>query len=111
MAQLRQDYDQYKARDAEVVVVGPEDAGKFRDYFSKHSLPFVGLPDPTHKVLKLYKQKVNLFRLGRMPAQAVVDKGGIVRYVHFGHSMQDIPANADMLAIFDRLNAEAPAGA
>jgi hypothetical protein len=25
--------------------------------------------------------------------------------------MQDIPANADMLAIFDRLNAEAPAGA
>jgi hypothetical protein len=32
MAQLRQDYPQFVARDIEVVVVGPEDARAFSDY-------------------------------------------------------------------------------
>ncbi|MCJ7531067.1 MAG: hypothetical protein MUO64_08550, partial [Anaerolineales bacterium] len=56
--------------------------------------------------LKLYGQKVNLFKLGRMPAQVTVDKNGIARFVHYGHSMSDIPANEDILAILDRLNQE-----
>jgi peroxiredoxin len=50
MAQLRQDYPQFVARDIEVVVVGPEDARAFADYWQKESLPFIGLPDPTHSV-------------------------------------------------------------
>jgi hypothetical protein len=33
MAQLRQDYPQFVARDIEVVVVGPEDARAFADYW------------------------------------------------------------------------------
>ena len=69
MAQLRQDYALFVARDVEVVVVGPEDAAAFAAYWQKESLPFVGLPDPTHSVLKLYGQEINLFKLGRMPAQ------------------------------------------
>ncbi len=63
MAQLRQDYSQFLARDIEVVVVGPEDAKAFAAYFQKESLPFVGLPDPKASVLKLYGQEVNLFKL------------------------------------------------
>ncbi|HAE58560.1 MAG TPA: alkyl hydroperoxide reductase, partial [Anaerolineae bacterium] len=38
MAQLRQDYSQFLARDVEVVVVGPEDAKAFAAYFQKESL-------------------------------------------------------------------------
>lgn len=49
MAQLRQDYAQFVARDIEVVVVGPENAKAFADYFAKEALPFVGLPDPDRK--------------------------------------------------------------
>ena len=68
MAQLRRDYQKFQALDAEVVVVGPEDSKAFRSYWAANQLPFIGLPDPQHTVLKLYGQKVNLFKLGRMPA-------------------------------------------
>jgi peroxiredoxin len=105
MAQLRQDYSQFVARDIEVVVVGPEGARAFADYFAKEELPFVGLPDPKASVLKLYGQEVNLFKLGRMPAQVLIDKAGVARYVHYGHSMSDIPENAELLALGDEINA------
>jgi peroxiredoxin len=104
MAQLRHDYHEFLDRDTEVVVVGPESAQAFAEYWSRESLPFVGLPDPTHSVLKLYGQQVNLFKLGRMPAQVLVDKAGIARYVHYGHSMSDIPANAEILALVDEVD-------
>ena len=104
MAQLRQDYDEFVARDVEVVVVGPEDAEAFGDYFEKESLPFTGLPDPKNSVLKLYGQEVNLFKMGRMPAQVLVDRAGVARYVHYGHSMSDIPPNEELLALADEIN-------
>jgi peroxiredoxin Q/BCP len=104
MAQLRQDYDQFVARDIEVVVVGPEDAKAFANYFTKEALPFIGLPDPKASVLKLYGQEVNIFKLGRMPAQVLIDKAGIARYVHYGHNMSDIPPNAELLALGDEIN-------
>ena len=106
MAQLRQDHRQFVNRDVEVVVVGPEDAKAFAAYWHKESLPFFGLPDPTASVLKLYGQEVNLFKLGRMPAQVLINKAGIARFVHYGHSMSDIPENQEILALADKLNAE-----
>ena len=104
MAQLRQDFQQFVQRQAEVIVVGPEDAKAFAAYFERNDLPFIGLPDPKASVLKLYGQEVNLFKLGRMPAQLIVDKAGMVRFVHYGHSMADIPENAELLALLDELN-------
>ena len=104
MAQLRQDYSQFAARDIEVVVVGPEDAKAFARYFKENDLPFIGLPDPTASVLKLYGQEVNLFKLGRMPAQVLIDRQRMARYVHYGHNMSDIPANAELLALGDEIN-------
>ncbi len=103
MAQLRQDFAEFVSRDTEVVVVGPESPNAFADYFTKNDLPFVGLPDPEHTVLKLYGQKVKLFRFGRMPAQVLVDKTGVVRFVHYGHDMTDIPPTSEMLALIDSL--------
>jgi peroxiredoxin len=106
LAQLRQDYPQFVARDIEVVVVGPEDARAFSDYWQKESLPFIGLPDPKASVLKLYGQEVNLFKLGRMPAQVLIDKASVARFVHYGHSMSDIPKNEEILALGDEINAQ-----
>jgi len=105
MAQLRHEYQKFVERDVEVVVVGPEDARAFAGYWKKESLPFVGLPDPKHSVLKLYGQEVKLFKLGRMPAQVLIDKAGVARFVHYGHSMSDIPENEELLALADRVNA------
>ena len=107
MAQLRQDYAQFRERDAEIVVVGPEGRMAFAAYWQAANLPFVGIPDPRHTVLKLYGQEVNLFKLGRLPAQVIVDKAGMARYVHYGHSMADIPPNSELLALLDELNQEA----
>jgi peroxiredoxin len=106
MAQLRQDYAELGQRGAVVLVVGPEGPEAFRDYWQKEDLPFVGLPDPEHSVLKLYGQEIKLFRFGRMPAQVIVDRSGTVRYVHYGHDMSDIPASQEVLDILDALNQE-----
>ena len=97
MAQLRQDYDKFVAKDIEIIVVGPEKASAFAGYWAEHELPYVGLPDPNHSVLKLYGQEVNLFKLGRMPAQVVIDKNGVALYTHYGKSMSDIPNNDELL--------------
>jgi len=104
MAQLRQDHSQFVDRNVEIVVVGHEDAPAFVKYWRDESLPFIGLPDPTYSVLKLYGQEVNLFKLGRMPAQVLIDKAGIARFVHYGHDMSDIPKNEEILALADEIN-------
>jgi peroxiredoxin len=106
MAQLRQDYQEFTARQTEVVVVGPENKAAFTKYWQENSLPFIGLPDPKATVLRRFGQEVNLFKLGRMPAQVIVDKKGLVRYVHYGHYMSDIPDNCELLDLLDRLNRE-----
>lgn len=104
MAQLRQDYDEFVKRNTTILVVGPEGAKPFKEYWTHNSLPFIGLPDPKSSVLKLYGQEVNLFKLGRMPAQVLIDKKGIARFVHYGHSMSDIPENKELLSLIDLIN-------
>lgn len=106
MAQLRRDYSKFKAQETEIVVVGPEDADNFRMYWKSHKLPFIGLPDPAYSVLKRYGQEFNLFKLGRIPAQVLIDKQGIVRYAHYGKSMSDIPENEEILEIVQTINDE-----
>jgi len=106
MAQLRQDYQEFTARQAEVVVIGSDSKTAFANYWRENSLPFIGLPDPKADVLRRYGQEVNLFKLGRMPAQVIVDKKGVVRYSHYVHSMSDIPKNRELLGLLDQLNKE-----
>jgi peroxiredoxin Q/BCP len=87
-------------------VVGPETEKAFQKYWEEHRLPFIGLPNPGLSVLKAFGQEVNLFKLGRMPAQVIVDKQGIARYVHYGKAMSDIPENEELFDILDELNSE-----
>ena len=80
--------------------------GTFAAYWETNELPFVGVPDPKHTVLDRYGQQVKLLKLGRLPAQVVVDKVGTVRYAHYGRSMSDIPPNQEILSLLDDMNAE-----
>ena len=105
MAQLRQDYLLFQERDTIVVAVGPEDRETFAKYWKENGMPFTGIPDPKHKVAGLYGQEVSITKLGRMPAQMVIDKNGILRYVHYGRSMKDIPANKEILDLLDDIQA------
>jgi peroxiredoxin Q/BCP len=103
MAQLRQDNHLFEELEAKIIVVGPEGPQEFIDYWAKNELPFIGLPDPTHHVLKLYGQEVKLFKMGRMPAMLIIDKSGYVRFVHYGHEMSDIPENDQVLDLIKSL--------
>lgn len=104
MAQLRLDYKEFEKRNTVIIVVGPEKMEAFENYWKENKLPFIGLPDPSASVLKLFGQEVNLFKLGRMPAQVLVDRQGIARFVHYGHSMSDIPENNEILQLIDSVN-------
>ena len=103
MAQLRQDYEKFQEAGAEILVIGPDSQDAFQSYWDEHQLAFLGLPDPEHSVLKLYGQEIKLFKFGRMPAMVIVDREGSARFVHYGHSMQDIPDNQEVLEIIKDL--------
>ena len=106
MARLRQDYKEFVSMYTEVVVVGPEDKKAFKKYWEEHDLPFYGLPNPDYSILKLFGQEVKLFKLGRMPAQVIIDRNGFVRYAHYGKAMSDIPDNEELLDVLQQLNEE-----
>ncbi len=106
MTQLRQDYDKFIAQDSIILVVGPEGQADFQAHWSKYDMPFIGLPDPDHRVADLYGQQVKLLRAGRMPAMMVIDKAGEIRYQHYADSMRDIPHNQAVLGLLSRLNEE-----
>lgn len=103
MAQLRQNAERLAELEVEVLVVGPEDAEAFRTFWEKESIPFIGLPDPEHSVLNLYGQETKILKLGRMPAQMLIDKSGILTFVYYGETMKDIP---ELVEIEKALRAE-----
>ena len=106
MAQLRQDFAKFEQVNTTILVVGPESNKAFTKYWDSNNLPFIGLPDPKHSVLKQYGQQIKIFKWGRMPAQALIDKKGIVRYIHYGHSMSDIPENDELLKLLKEIDNE-----
>lgn len=103
MAQLRQDRSKFIDLDTIIIIIGPEDSRAFKKFWQDNDMPFVGLPDPTHSVLKLYGQQIKLFKFGRMPAQVLMDKKGVARFVHYGKSMSDIPDNHRLLNLIENI--------
>ncbi len=103
MMQLHQDYDKFVEKDTVIVSIGPENAKSFKSFWEENEFKFYGIPDEKHSILKLYDQKIKLLKLGRMPAQMLIDKDGVLRYVHYGNSMKDIPENDEILELIDRL--------
>ena len=102
---MRDEYELFTGRGAEILAVGPNSLSAFEQYWTNEKIPFVGLPDADHRVARMYRQEVNLFKLGRMPLNCIVDKKGYIRFAHYGASMQDIPSNDELLHVIDELNA------
>jgi peroxiredoxin Q/BCP len=105
LARLRDDHAQFTQRNVTILAVGPNTEAAFQQYWSAEKMPFIGLPDPEHRVAVLYRQQVNIFKLGRMPLMCIVDKNGRIRYAHYGASMADIPETATLLNVIDQLTA------
>ena len=103
---MRDEYAAFTARDAEIICIGPDVPKAYRHYWDENKIPYLGLPDPKHKVADLYGQEWNLFKLGRVPALMLIDKKEKVRYQHYSDSMADIPENSLILGMLDKINAE-----
>ena len=101
---MKNHYAKFTKRGAEILAVGPDNLRSFQHYWENENIPYIGLPDPDHSVARLYRQEVNLFKLGRMPMNTIVDIEGYIRYVHYGSSMADIPDNETFLSVIDELN-------
>jgi peroxiredoxin len=104
MAELRHDYQKFVDRDTEVIVIGPNDVDSFKRTWKMEDMPMVGLADPGSRVANIYQQEVNLFKLGRMPAIFVIDRQGIIRFMHYSKFMSDIPDNKIILSVLDSIN-------
>ena len=105
MTRLRDDYEHFTQRNVTILAIGPNTEAAFQQYWSAEKMPFIGIPDPEHRVAVLYRQQVSIFKLGRMPMMCVVDKNGRIRYAHYGASMSDIPETDVLLGVIDELNA------
>jgi peroxiredoxin Q/BCP len=103
MAQLRQDREEFEKRGVVIMAIGPEKREDFAKYWTEHDMPYIGIPDPEHRVAGLYGQEFKLLKLGRMPAQIIVDSKGVVRYAHYGTSMSDIPDDKEIFEVIDGL--------
>ena len=101
---MRDDHEKFVKRGVEILAVGPNTEMAFQQYWEDEKITYIGLPDPEHKVAKLYKQEVKIFKLGRMPLVCVTDRTGHIRYVHYGASMSDIPSNETLFNVIDELN-------
>jgi len=105
LARLRNEYEKFTSRGVEILAIGPNPRETFAQYWANEKISFIGLPDEDHRVARIYKQEVNLFKLGRMPLSCIVDRKGYIRFAHYGASMQDIPSNNELLHVIDELNA------
>lgn len=98
MAQLRLKAEDFKVAEIEVIVIGPEKKKDFAGFWDKKEMPFIGIADSEHRIMKLYGQQIKIFKLGRMPAQILINKKGKIISVHYGKSMSDIPSPEDMIS-------------
>jgi peroxiredoxin len=100
---LRDHYQEFVKKGVEIVVIGPDGPRAFKRYWGEEKMPFPGCADIGSKVADTYQQEVNLFKFGRMPADIIIDITRIIRYLHYGESMSDIPQIQQLLDVIDSL--------
>jgi peroxiredoxin len=98
---LRDNYQEFVKRGTQILVIGPDGPRAFKRYWEEEKMPFPGCADIGSKVADIYQQEVNIFKLGRMPAEIIIDKNGIIQYLHYGESMSDIPSIKKLLEVID----------
>jgi peroxiredoxin len=100
---LRDDYEQFTSRGAEVLAISAEAPARSEAYLRAHRLPFPTLIDEDHAVFDEYDATSRLMSLGQRPALFVVGPDGVVRCGDVGAQQWNIPSNEAVLAVLDSL--------
>lgn len=98
---MREEHEKFVAKNAVILATGPDGPDEFREMWAREKFPFRGIPDPDHKIAKLYEQRWKLLGLGRQPSVVVIDREGRIRSRHDGGQMWDIPSNEEVLALLE----------
>jgi len=100
---LRDRYQEFTERGAEVIALAPDTLDNARRYFETNEIPFPCVPDPDRQVFRMYDVKSAMVSLGQRPALFIIDKGGAVRFTHLGWQQWEIPSVDETLAQLDAL--------
>ena len=79
---FRDHYEEFLELGAEVIGISSDGVKSHQKFASRHKLPFVLLSDSKKKVQRLFKLPKILFGLYTKRITFVIDKEGIVSYVH-----------------------------
>jgi peroxiredoxin Q/BCP len=100
---LRDRYEEFKERGAEVLAIAPDSLEHARRYFEMHKIPFPCLADPERKVFRQYDVKSAMISLGQRPGLLIIDREGIVRYAHLGWQQWELLSVDETLEQLDEL--------
>lgn len=97
MAQLRHDYEKFKALNTEILVMVPNGPFMINRYLSQNPTPYIILTDKSSKVAEQYFQVKQFFTIGT-PTVFVVDQNQTVVYTYYAKSAMEEPGTEEPLA-------------
>ena len=101
---LARDLEKFEALDSELFSITAdryENARRLELRYAKEKFPIYF--DRKREVVRLLQQEVKILRLGRLPAVLIIDKEGVIRWAYYGDSLRDIPRNATLLEVLEKL--------
>ncbi len=90
MMRLHHDIEKFDKKSIRVIAVCPESVLGIEKFTNKQPMNFDMLSDEKHLIADKYRQQVKILKLGRLPAQIVIDKDQKVVFKHIGSNMKDI---------------------
>ena len=129
IAELKKESPRFRERSASLLVVLQSTPENITSMISQEDMPFEIVCDPQERLFTLYGVKPGStfdyitpttivraatavakgFRHGtyegnekQLPATFIIDKGGKVRYAHYGRNVADVPKTGRLLAEIDR---------
>ena len=100
---MRERYQEFQERNAEVIAIAPDTLEHAREYFRRNDIPFPCLPDADRRVYRQYDVKSAMVSLGQRPGLFVIDREGVVRYGYLGWQQWEIPTVNETLRQLDAL--------
>lgn len=104
MAQLRHDYEKFKALNTEIIVMVPNGPFMIKRYLNRHPTPYIILTDKGSRVAGQYAQIKQFFALGT-PTVFLVDREGKIAYAFYANSVIEEPNNQAPLEVLAKMPA------
>jgi peroxiredoxin len=105
VAQLRHEYEQFRATNTEVLVMAPNRPASIAKYLNAHPTPFPILSDPGAQIAELYGiEAIHApFMTMFIGAMFAVDRSGRIRFADYSVPLVSRPDESRALAVLSAL--------